>query len=70
MAKTKSRIAVVLLLGAGFAILPSVTTQWEVENPRRNMIGTYTYFPRPVSSLLRPAVFSTCLQGVDFCWWR
>ena len=70
MAKTKLRIGVVLLNGVGFAILLTVATQWEIEYPRRNMIGTYTYFSHPVSRLLRPAVYSIGLQGVDFCKWR
>ena len=70
MAKTKSGIAVVLLLGAGFAILLIVATQWEIEYPRRNEIGTEKLISHPVSRLLRPAVYSIGLQGVDFCTWR
>lgn len=66
MAKTKSRIAVLLLSGAGFAILPTVATQWEVEHPRRNEIGIIVHFPYPASGLLRPAVCSTRLRGMVF----
>ena len=70
MAKTKPRIAVVLLLGTGFAILPIVATQWEMKDPRRNGIGTETNISHPVDGLLRPAVSFIRLQGVDFCKWR
>lgn len=49
-----------------FVILSAVATQWKVECPRCDEIGSVNTFPHPVSSLWRPAIHSTCLQGVVF----
>ena len=48
------------------AILSHVLTQWEIEDPRQDMIGIDYTISRPVNGLLRPAVSSIRLRGVIF----